>query len=461
MAIDNRHTEIARPALLEQQARNLAAEAYIYGYPLVLMDITRDVSTNVRNAGERGAPINQFAHMPSFPDDTMRTVVSPNADTLYTSAFLDLSKGPMVLSVPQMAKRYYLMQMLDAWTNTFACPGTRTTGSSEAAFAIVGPARAGTLPEGVQVIKSPSSMVWIIGRTQTNGKDDYPSVRAVQQQYEIRPLSEWRKSYAPPEDVSVRGSVDMRTPPVEQVGRMDPRTFFCRLNSLMHENPPASTDAEAINRFSAIGVAPGQSFQPSAPGAVIAEAIEKGAADGLSKILEEAAKPHEKNVNGWQFLPNVGRYGTNYLHRAVVAMVGLGANLPEDAIYLRATADPLGEPFSGMNAHEIRFSNGQLPPVGAFWSITMYNSNQFFVKNAIDRYAIGDRDKLKFDPDGSLTLYIQSSWPGREKESNWLPAPKDSFNLMLRLYWPKKEILEGAWQPPGVKRVEAKRKQVA
>lgn len=457
MATATQQTQIERTAVSEQQARNLAAEAYIYGYPLVLMDITREVCTNVRNAGHHGAPINQFAHMPSFPDETMRTVVSPNADTLYSSAFLDLSKGPVVFSVPDMAKRYYLMQMLDAWTNTFACPGTRTTGSSEAAFVIVGPTRSGSLPEGVQVIKSPTSLVWILGRTQTNGKGDYPSVRAIQQQYELRPLSEWRKLYVPPDDLPVRGSIDMGTPPVEQLNRMNTRTFLSRLNSLMQENPPATDDAEAIHRFSTIGVGPGRIFEPDTLATAIAAAIEKGTADGLAKIIEESAKPHGTNINGWQFTTNVGRYGTNYLRRAVIAMIGIGANLPEDAVYLRATKDALGEPFSGTNTYEVHFLKDQLPPVGAFWSITMYNSKQFFVNNAIDRYAIGDRDKLKFDSDGSLTLYIRSGWPGREKEFNWLPAPKDSFNLVLRLYWPKKEVLEGMWQPPAVKRVETKR----
>lgn len=435
----------------QQQAHDIAAEAYIFGYPLVLLDVTKQVMTNVPTNGENAAPINQFGQKRSFPDETLTTVVSPNADTLYSFAFLDLSSEPMILSVPEMTKRYYLMQMLDAWTNVFAAPGTRTTGSEKGHFVIIGPHRKGVLPEGVNVIKSPTSTVWIIGRTQTNGKADYAAVHAIQDQYKLTPLSAWGKSYTPPGSLPVSKSVDMKTPPVEQIGKMDASTFFASLNSLMKNNPPAAADAGALNRFAAIGVAPGKPFDLKNLSPDMAKGIETGIRRGLQIILAEAKKPTGKVVNCWEFMSNVGRYGTDYLWRAVVALIGLGANLAEDAVYPRATTDADGKALTGSNEYEIHFAKGQLPPVGAFWSITMYNSSQFFVKNPINRFAIGDRDNLKFNPDGSLTIYVQNESPGKDRESNWLPAPEDAFSLFMRLYWPKKEVLDSKWVPPTIK----------
>lgn len=445
----------------EKLAHDLGVEGYIYGYPLVLMDATRQVGTNVPNAGENAAPINQLGQKRSFPDDTFTTVVSPNADTLYSFAFLDLSKEPMVLSVPEMGNRYYLMEMLDAWTNVFASPGTRTTGSRKADFAIVGPQWSGTLPAGVQEIKSPTNLVWIIGRTQTNGQSDYSAVHTIQDKYKLTPLSAWGKAYTPPDNVAVTTTVDMKTPPVEQIFKMDAATFFGRLNALMRDNPPLPADAEAIKRFAGVGIGPGRTFDLKGLDPAVAKGVEASVGDAQAKIIGEAKKPHGKTINGWEFMDNLGNYGTDYLWRAVVALVGLGANLPEDAVYPRATKDADGRPFNGANQYEIRFATGQLPPVAAFWSITMYNSKQFFEKNPINRYAIGDRDKLNFNSDGSLSLYLQNESPGKDKESNWLPAPKDSFNLFMRLYWPKKEILASNWKPPAVVRQTAETRKAA
>lgn len=449
------------PNLSEQQVRSIAIDAYIYGYPLVLMDMTRQVGTNVPRFGENAAPVNQFGSKRSFPDATFTTVVSPNADTLYSFAFLDISKEPMVLTVPEMGNRYYLMQMLDAWTNVFAAPGTRTTGNGKGNFAITGPFWKGRLPEEIQEIKSPTNMVWIIGRTQTNGKSDYAAVHDIQNKYKLAPLSSFGQQYSVPDSMPVNPNIDMTTAPVDQVTRMDAVTFFGRLNALMKNNPPASADAEAIKRFAEIGIAPGRAFDLKDLDSSITQQIVGGARDAMARIFAAGKKPHGKNIGGWQFLPSVGRYGTDYFWRSVVALVGLGANLAEDAIYSRATTDAKGELLTGANQYLVHFQKGQLPPVGAFWSITMYNASQFFVPNPIDRYAIGDRDTLKFNDDGSLTLYIQNESPGKDKETNWLPAPKHSFNLLMRLYWPKKEILNGIWKPPNLERKAAEVKRVA
>jgi hypothetical protein len=436
------------------QAAEIAVGAYVFGYPLVLMDVTRQVMTAVPKAGAREAPVNQLVHIREFPDPTFTEVVSPNADTLYSTAWLDLTKEPIILSVPDVGKRYYLMEMLDTWTNVFAAPGTRTTGNGRGDFAIVGPQWKGKLPADVKEIKSPTNMIWLLGRTQTNGKEDYAAVRSIQDQYKLTPLSAWGRDYKPPDNAPVAAGVDMKTPPVEQVAKMDAATFFARLNTLMKDNPPSNADASAVNSFAAIGVAPGTPFDLKSLDQVVAKSVEGSVKTAQAKIVAEARKPHGKKVNGWDVMTNLGRYGTDYLFRSVVAIVGLGANLPEDAIYPRATEDTDGQPLTGANSYVVHFPKGQLPPVNAFWSLTMYNSKQFFVQNPINRYAIGDRDKLKFNDDGSLTINIQHESPGKEKESNWLPAPADQFNMFMRLYWPKKEIEDGAWKMPGVERVK-------
>lgn len=445
----------SRPNISEQQAFDLGVEAYIYGYPLIMMDVTREVLTNVANPGESGAPLNQFCHMRAFPDDTMTKVVSPNADTLYSFAWLDLAQEPILLSLPDSGERYYLMQMLDAWTNVFAAPGTRTTGNRKGIFAIVGPGWAGALPIGAHEIKSPTNTVWIIGRTQTNGKSDYAAVHAIQQQYCLTPLSAFGNAYTPPENQLVRADLDMEKPPVEQVADIKASTFFDRLNSLMKDNPPALDDDEIIKRISAIGIAPGRSFELERLNPHAARGLEASVDAAQTQIISAARRSLGKVHNGWEFTDHLGSYGDDYLRRAVVALTGLGANLPQDALYLRASKDTESRSLTGANQYEITFLNGQLPPVGAFWSITIYNADHFFVKNPIRRYAVGDRDELKFHDDGSLTIYVQKDSPGEARESNWLPAPAGDFNLLMRLYWPRKRALDGSWKPPRIERALA------
>ena len=464
--------------LTEAAAFKNGVQAYLYGYPLVLMDVTRQVGTQPNAKGPHGV-INQFVNLWTFPDPNFSLIVSPNADTLYTTAFLDLAKEPIVLHVPDTQGRYYLMQMMDAWTNVFASPGKRTTGTKAADFAIVGPGWQGTVPPGVKKIQAPTNMVWILGRTQCNGKDDYAAVNAIQRQYSLTPLSAFGKPYTPPGSGPADPSVDVTTPPVTQVARMDAATFFNRLARLMKENPPAPADAPMVQKLAGLGIVPGQPFDPAAVGPATMKGLDKavwtvkaffdGAAKGTQGALEESAFDQKVfkllnsavqkltlNVqNGWIIPPmQLGRYGTNYAFRALVALIGFGANLPEDAIYPMARVDGDGKPLNGAQRYVLHFAKGQTPPVKAFWSFTMYNSKQAFVPNPIERYAIGDRDKLKFNPDGSLDLYIQNQSPGKDRESNWLPAPQDDFNLALRMYWPQPAVLKGAWKPPAVQRLK-------
>jgi hypothetical protein len=436
------------------EAARLAGEAYLFGYPLVLMDYSRQVMTAVPAPTHTSAPANQFNVSMEFPDPSFTNVVSPNADTLYSMSWLDLSNGPIVLSLPDTGDRYYLMQMMDAWSNVFASPGTRTTGNRAGDYVIVAPNWNGTLPAGVDEIRSPTRMVWILGRTQTNGKADYAAVRALKSRYKLTPLSAWGLPYSPPSQVPIDPKVDGKTAPVEQVERLDASAFFARLAALMRDNPPAEVDKLMIEKLARIGIVPGRSFDPSKLGPEVVTGIAQGFQDARAGLHREGVTlGGVKPVNGWAVSLDVGRYGTDYRHRAVIALVGLGANLTEDAVYPMTGVDAEGRPLVGTNRYVLNFPKGQIPPVNAFWSLTMYNAKHFFVENPLQRQALGDRDKLAFNPDGSLTLYLQRDQPDKDKVSNWLPAPEGEFFLILRLYWPKAQVLDGTWKPPGVERV--------
>lgn len=443
------------------QARQAAAleagvEAVVYGLPLVLMDITRAKATNVAAPGAFDAPLNQFVHVRAFPDASFKDVVRANVDTLYSSAWLDLAAEPMVLSVPDTGGRYYLMPMLDAWTDVFASPGKRTTGTAAGHFAITGPGWKGTLPQGVQRIESPTSMVWIIGRTQTDGPADCAAVHAIQDGYGLTPLSSFGKPYAPPAG-EVDPSVDMKTPPVVQLERMKSADFFARLALLLETNPPPAAEAPILAKLARIGVVPGKPFDASMLDPEVAKGLERALEVALQK-LKAAASETGAPVNGWRVPPMVlGNFGSDYGARAVVALVGLGANLPQDAVYPSAFTDGDGRPLVGSQRYVLRFEAGTTPPVEAFWSITMYDSDSFFVANPIGRHSVSSWMPLRESADGAIEILVQHESPGADLESNWLPAPEGPFNLTLRMYWPKAaapSILDGSWAPPKVRRVE-------
>ncbi|WP_404995032.1 DUF1254 domain-containing protein [Cupriavidus pauculus] len=430
----------------DQAMKTLSAEVFTYGYPLVLMDVTREVMT-------ANVPVNTFSHKRAFPDASFTDVVSPNADTLYSMAWLDLSKEPLVMSVPDTAGRYYVMQMLDAWTNVFAAPGKRTTGTRRGAYAIVGPGWEGTLPKGVKEIRSPTNMVWVIGRIQTNGKQDYANVHRLQDQFKLVPLSAWRRGVRSVQAAAPRATlIDTETPPVEQVAAMDAQAFFSRLAALLQTNPPPPENTEMVDKMLRMGIKSGEPFKTTVLEPSTARAVQEGATAALAGIAA-AGRKSEAGATGWRVRRDTGVYGVDYGRRATVAMFGLGANLPEDALYPTARADASGRPFDGGSRYVLHFEKGQLPPVKAFWSLTMYNDKQAFVANELQRYAIGSRDRLRYNRDGSLDIYIQYERPAAARVANWLPAPPDAFNLMLRAYWPDQTMLDGKWMPPPVQRV--------
>jgi hypothetical protein len=438
-----------------EEAVSIASDAYVYGYPLVTMDMTRKRLTNVAAPDAGHAPVGQLLKLRTYPAVDNHAVTAPNADTLYTMTWLDLSKEPWIFGIPDMGDRYYLMPMLSGWTDVFQVPGKRTTGGKAQKYALTGPGWSGTLPAGVTEYKSPTAMVWILGRIYCTGTpQDYAAVHALQDKFTLVPLSSYGKPYTPPAGVVEPGASDEGKSVRDLVDAMDTTTYFNYLAQLMKTNPPAAEDAPLVARMAKIGLVPGQEFDASKLGAFDKEAIRVVPKTAQLKIIRQL-KEMGKNINGWQFTTDTGLYGTKYLDRALITAIGLGANRPQDAIYPTSEKDAAGKEYDGAsNKYVMHVDKGKFPPVNGFWSLTMYDANYFFVPNALNRYTLSARNKFIANADGSVDLYLQADSPGKDKEANWLPAPKAKFIPMLRLYWPKETpptILDGSWVLPAIK----------
>jgi hypothetical protein len=438
------------------EVRSLSRDVYQYAYPIVLMDLTMRQATAVSNASTvtGRAPINQFAYFRSYPDADARDVVRFNFDTLYSFAWVDLSRGPIILSVPDTGGRYYLVPTLDMWSDVFSSLGSRTTGTKAGHFAYAPPGWKGKLPAGVELVEAPTSMIWMMGRIQTNGKQDYDNVHKVQDGLKLTPLAEWGETYVPPASTPVDPHADTQTPPLVQVNKLTGVELFARFGELLKEFPPHPNDYPILFQMQRIALEPGKGWDRSKLDQPMLDAINSAAKGALEDIIA-GVKTFGIRVNGWNMaVENIGTYGTSYRQRAIIALAGLGANLPADAIYPTAFLDSDGKPLDAANRYVLHFEKGKTPPANAFWSITMYDKDGFQIANPIDRFAIGDRDKLKFNDDGSLDLYLQTESPGTDKEANWLPAPKsDAMGPTMRIYAPRAEALDGRWLPPALLRV--------
>jgi hypothetical protein len=457
--------EAQNAPVTEQEAHAIATEAYLYFYPLVTMDLTRRQMTNVPAGKEQlSGPANTFINVPAYPSATDKVVVRPNFDTLYSVAWLDLTKEPVVVSVPDTSRRYYLLPMLDMWTDVFASPGWRTTGTHAQHF-LVAPANwrpdlrdrlveEFRLPRDTQRLDAPTSHVWIIGRIKTDGLQDYDAVHEIQSGLKIVPLSEWGRTPKPAE-VKTDPSVDMKTPPKLQVDAMPGDKFFAYAAELLTVNRPHLTDQPIIARMKRIGIEPGKSFDIAKVSPAVRTALASAPASA-QRLMEWKMPTLARVANYWSMnTDTMGVYGNYYLKRAIVAQQGLGANLPEDAIYPLNLGDQNGRPLDGANRYVLHFDKGALPPVDAFWSVTLYDPQGYQVANPLSRFAVSSWMPFKYDPDGSLTLYFQNESPGKDNEANWLPAPKGPFTLTMRLYAPRSEALTGKWNPPPVTKAEA------
>jgi hypothetical protein len=456
-------------------------QAYLYGYPLVTAGMTKKILTAPVPPGGRhrmgSGPMNQLSNTAEFPDYHFTDVVSPNADTLYSISWLDLSKGPMVLHTPDMGQRWLLMEVLDAWANAFASLGTRVYGHAPHDYVIVGPGWNGTLPQGMVRVDCPTRIAWLLGRTYTAGKADYAAVHAIQAQYTLTPLSSYGQPYSPPAPSTVVDpSIDTQTPVVTQVAQLDAAQYFGRLARLMRDNPPAPGDAKMVAKLAKLGITPGKPFHYDA----LSPAQRRGLDDAVwfaKGLFDARSRGSQGNLqltslqrrffaatvvalnrllmnthNGWQVPLNLGIYGNHYALRAIATLVGYGANIAKDAVYTLASVDANGDALNGAHRYRLHFNKDQLPPAGNFWSLSMYNEKGYFIENSIGRYALGDRDALKFQSDGSIDFLIQHDAPDIAEQSNWLPAPAGNFRLILRLYGPKATVLDGTWVPPAIER---------
>ena len=433
-----------------EETMRIAEEAYLYALPLVIMDLTKKVETNVieRDGVISGAPINQFSHrrMPAKAED--RNVVRLNVDTLYSLAWLDLSGEPIIFSKPA-ADFYCTIAVLDAYTNCYNVLGTGGLGGNgSAVYAIAGPDFTGEIPQGSIRISMPTNMAWMMGRLEYGS--DLLALHATQNAFSLVPLSEYRN----PDFVLPKGSFNEEYlfEPFRKVQAMDIESFFNTFNALALAYPGTDEDMPALERFAQIGIGPGlvfslDDFQPDT-----IQALMNIPASTVQKLLSFS---NGHNVNGWDFPENtIARFGTDYEFRAAVALFGLGANPVDMAVYLFTVANMEQEVLDGNNNYIIRFEAGQLPPNDAFWSVTAYDIDSFLIPNVHNKHAVRGKDNLSRNPDGTVDIYLQNESPGNNLLANRLPVPKDIFQLTMRIYLPHLSVLNGTWEPPPVVKVE-------
>lgn len=422
----------------ESDPVTLATEAYVAGYPLVVS--TRTMETLGGLLG-----VNSLFWQSQLSGPSARLIVAPNRDTLYSVAVLDLRSEPMVLTLPAVTDRYYTYQFVDAWTESFAYLGTRATGGRAGSWVITPPGWEGTLPEGTERIEATTPQVFLLGRYLVQDDADIANVTAIKEQVTLQPLSSLTGEPAPPPPPPLpEASGTPQDIPADA-------SFFDELGDDLAVNPPATEAQKALfATFEPLGIGAGLHPTETADPETLA-ALDEGAAAGDAAI-ESGAAGIATVVNGWNVNLAIGRYGDDIETRALVARVGWGANVPEEAVYPTTSVDAEGDPLDGAETYTITFPADGLPPVtdDGFWSLTVYGPDRFFTEHPSGRYSIGDRTPgLVYGPDGSLEIVLSHEAPP-SGESNWLPVPEGEFNLMLRLYLPEQQVLDGDWEIPPV-----------
>jgi hypothetical protein len=430
-------------------AAAVAANGFVFGYPLVLMNRLRAWMTAVPapDPSRMRAPPNRFVHSRALPDATAGRPAGARAGALRSSAWLDLGATPVLLTVPETHGRFYALSLVDLWSNTFASVGARTTGTGEGTYLIAGPDSSATRVPGAFPVRAPTRMVRIAGLTQVDGDGGYSGAHAVQDAYGLRPLVEG----AAPATLETRTA---RMPPVVQVEQMDARTFFAELTAQMHDNPPRLEDRAIVDRMRWLGLLFEGDLAWRRLGREIQRAVADGAARGLERVAAAAESPPGDAVGQWHIRFRLGQYGTDYLSRAAATCAGLEPGPADDELPALAQTDAEGRQLSGRRRYVLRFPPFGLPPVHGFWTLTTYDARQTLVDNPIERYSIGDWNGLVLETDGAVEIRIQHADPG-ERVANWLPAPPGAFNLLLQLCWPQQEVLDRRWTPPDVTPIDA------
>ena len=415
-------------------------EAYIYAFPLVLTDATKTLSTNTDGTVASRAPVNQFNHAKKLADASFRTVVTPNVDTVYSQAWLDIGAEPMIYVLPE-TDRFCNVQILDAWTNTAAVL------DKAGVYAIALPDWEGELPDGVTRVNVPTASVWSIARVVLSGDEDLPHVYAIQDQMQLLPLSAYGEDgrYTAPQG---RYAKENDFVPIDKVLSMTPDEFFNTANRLMQVNPPADADEELLKKLSAVNVGAGMTFDAALLGEDAAERWKK-MLQGLRATLAADGAKYAQELGQWRYYGKpIGDFGTEYTYRAMVALVGLGANTVDVAIYPKTAVDEIGAALNGEKTYTLHFAS--LPPTleGGFWSVTAYGEDDFLIDNPIHRYCINDRSAFDLNEDGTLDIVLSKNAP--ENTANWLPVSDGGFHLFMRIYVPDMDALE-TWQPPVIR----------
>lgn len=439
---------------LRPDISQIAAEGYIYGFPIVLMDETRDAFVGAHRDCENGADINTFRHVYDIPDPDFRAVVRPNVDTLYSSAMLNLRQSPVLLDMPAVEDRYVLMALLDSWTNNFAGLGTQSHGSEEGRYFIVGPNWYGDVPQGYELVTSPTEFVWIIGRTEILDGEPLAAVNQIQDQYQLRPYLDREKERTP------RIECKQREQPEEVVKNLSPVEFFSRLHQLLLKFPTTAFDEDMIEKLASINVGPRANSSVTSLGRFETESLEDGIRNAQATLdLVIAGLRIGRNWGPDPKMIPLGDFEDQYFIRGVVSQIGFGANRGEFAVYQNLTRDENFGLLSGESEYTLTFTPEELPPVNAFWSITVYDKDGFLVRNdaveslgiiGIQKYAVSSNTGLQYEADGSLVVHIGTQPPAGALMSNWLPVPEDGFEVTLRMYDPMDPILESEWSAPRI-----------
>ena len=439
----------AETALSQDETWDLVRQAYIFSFPLVLMNETLTVGTNTEEAVNGKAPVNQISHARGLANAAFRQVVTPNVDTLYSQIFFNLSEDAVVIQKPAV-DRYLSFQVMNAWSDTVAVLGTGADTQEERTYLLTGPDFAGEVPEGMTQIPVSTDIGWIIGRTLCYGPEDLDNIYAIQGEMDVCTLALWQSGDERPKGTCLPENDGV---PFQRAVTMGPKAFFDEVNDLLVRNPAYPEDAEVIEAFSAIGIGPGLTFDP----AVLGENAGERWTEMLSNLAAELTQSAGKflvNNGAFRFMGKpISHFGQEYDYRALVAIGGFGANPVDVAVYMKAGLDDAGETLSGESSYILHFEPDALPPVeeNGFWSITAYGDDDFLIDNPLNRYAINDRSEFELNEDGSLDIILQADQPEKHV-SNWLPTGTGGFHLFMRIYLPQETVTDGTWQAPSLNR---------
>jgi hypothetical protein len=443
--------------LTPKEAAAIAEEAYIYAFPMMENYRTMYTQAVDRTAPGYMAPFNELVSKTELLGPEFKEIVRPNNDTLYALAWLDLRAQPIVITIPEVKDRYYSVQLVDMFTHNFVYLGTRATGGEAGSYVVAGPQWEGSKPGDTKgVFRSGSNFVYCIIRTEVDGPKDVAAVVELQKQYRLTPMNVFLGRSRVPVAAGI-------TFPAYDPNKAKSASFIDLLNFLLALVVISPEEQELMARFAGIGIRPGALSASLGLSAELRNAVDAGAGRAMVALNNAAAKPSElqgitvRADHGWEGIDGLFGPGeamrSKYLVRAFAAMMGLYGNDTIEAYYPFGNSDAGGNPLDGSkHDYVMRFEKDEMPQVDAFWSMTMYSlPDQLMVANPIDRYSIGDRSKLTYGTDGSLTIYVQHASPGQKKESNWLPAPDRPFSLQFRMYLPKPEALDPLYLPPPVR----------